>query len=181
MTNAYLVGSIYRLKKRYDLVAQLAEHLTFNQVVRSSILRWITKRKKQHLMGVAFFFWRSSENEPFSLREKGSLRQLRRRDRRGGLPCLEHSNFFVRCPQQPKKCWAQSFSESLSPKLSTEQPCGMPFFICWSSEIESFSLREKGSLRQSFFDPHSLKLKPSPLYFFKNLTIIKLSIQQKRI
>ena len=32
-------GSLY-----YDLLAQLAEHLTFNQGVRSSNLRWITSK-----------------------------------------------------------------------------------------------------------------------------------------
>ena len=30
--------------KLYDSLAQLAEHLTFNQGVRSSNLRWVTKR-----------------------------------------------------------------------------------------------------------------------------------------
>ena len=33
--------------KLYDSLAQLAEHLTFNQGVRSSNLRWITKRTQK--------------------------------------------------------------------------------------------------------------------------------------
>ena len=40
--------------KLYDSLAQLAEHLTFNQGVRSSNLRWVTKRVRNALYaGVA--------------------------------------------------------------------------------------------------------------------------------
>ena len=31
-------------KNEYDPLAQAVEHLTFNQGVRSSILRWVTKK-----------------------------------------------------------------------------------------------------------------------------------------
>ncbi len=34
--------------KNYDPLAQLAEHLTFNQGVRSSNLRWVTIKKALH-------------------------------------------------------------------------------------------------------------------------------------
>ncbi len=35
-------------EKLYDPLAQLAEHLTFNQGVRSSNLRWVTKTKSMY-------------------------------------------------------------------------------------------------------------------------------------
>ena len=35
----------YNLNALYDSLAQLVEHLTFNQGVRSSSLRWVTKQK----------------------------------------------------------------------------------------------------------------------------------------
>ncbi len=37
-------GFVAIILKLYDSLAQLAEHLTFNQGVRSSNLRWVTKR-----------------------------------------------------------------------------------------------------------------------------------------
>ena len=40
----------------YDPLAQPAEHLTFNQGVRSSNLRWITS-KTSTLVGVLFFYY----------------------------------------------------------------------------------------------------------------------------
>ena len=39
----------------YDPLAQLAEHLTFNQGVRSSNLRWITNRKTLEKLDVIGF------------------------------------------------------------------------------------------------------------------------------
>ena len=35
-------------KKTYDSLAQSVEHLTFNQGVRSSNLRWVTNIKRRH-------------------------------------------------------------------------------------------------------------------------------------
>ena len=47
LTKANLLSIIYTCDSEnlYDPLAQLAEHLTFNQGVRSSNLRWVTKTK----------------------------------------------------------------------------------------------------------------------------------------
>ena len=42
-------GIIFRHEKEYDPLAQKVEHMTFNHGVRSSTLRWITKRNKSEL------------------------------------------------------------------------------------------------------------------------------------
>ena len=46
---------IGRLKKEYDPLAQTVEHLTFNQGVRSSSLRWVTKNIRTFSSDVFLF------------------------------------------------------------------------------------------------------------------------------
>ena len=46
--------------KYYDPLAQSAEHLTFNQGVRSSNLRWLTKSEQAKLVPTFLFHKKSS-------------------------------------------------------------------------------------------------------------------------
>ena len=55
---------------QYDPLAQSAEHLTFNQGVRSSNLRWLTRKK--HFFGSAFF----NEINPFRICEIHFVREI---------------------------------------------------------------------------------------------------------
>ena len=57
LTNGRKFGIIYESQEtsEYDPLAQPAEHMTFNHGVRSSILRWVTR--KQIPSGVCFFYW----------------------------------------------------------------------------------------------------------------------------
>ena len=47
LTNAFEFVIIYKPLKRHDSLAQVVEHMTFNHGVRSSNLRWVTKRQKR--------------------------------------------------------------------------------------------------------------------------------------
>ena len=54
LTLSLNIGIILKLSIFYDPLAQTVEHLTFNQGVRGSNPRWVTKRKVTHR--VAFLF-----------------------------------------------------------------------------------------------------------------------------
>ena len=49
------VGSNPAIPAKYDPLAQVVEHLTFNQGVRSSSLRWITKTPVTRRLQVFFY------------------------------------------------------------------------------------------------------------------------------
>ena len=59
-----LAGSTPAAPAMFDPLAQLAEHLTFNQGVRSSNLRWVTS--------LAFCSWPSLPYNPFLLQQEGA-------------------------------------------------------------------------------------------------------------
>ena len=67
-----MVLYIGRLKKGYDPLAQTVEHLTFNQGVRSSSLRWVTKKAQLRNSGVELSF-DASDPEVVTMLRRGDI------------------------------------------------------------------------------------------------------------
>ena len=99
----------------YAPVAQLVEHLTFNQGVRSSILRRSTKKERKPL-AVFLSFFRSCQND--CVREAREFEALR--------PVLPSKTTLIK---SSLKAIGRKFSAGASLSIREKAPCGFSLFF----------------------------------------------------